>query len=83
MLQPANKSNRMMTHAGLWCAQAQAMSSTEDLLHRWQVVLTYHGGSPQLWRAHLQWQRAQYGSFAVSHIRTSYQNAIQVSQTRR
>ncbi len=58
--------------------QAQAMSSPEELQRRWQVVLSYHGGSAKLWREHLQWQRAQYASFAVPQLRASYQNAVQV-----
>ena len=59
-------------------AQAQAMSTPEELKRRWQVVLTYHGGSPQLWREYLRWQRAQYASFAVRHISQSDQSAVQV-----
>lgn len=42
------------------------------------MVLTYHGGSPQLWRQYLHWQRAQYASFAVHQISQSYQSAVQV-----
>ena len=62
----------------LLVVQAQAMSSPEELQRRWQVVLSYHGGSAKLWREHLQWQRAQYASFAVPQLRASYQNAVQV-----
>ena len=54
------------------------MSSPEDLQKRWQVVLTYHGASPKLWKEYLRWQRAQYGAFAVPQICSSYQNAVQV-----
>ena len=63
--------------------QAQAMSTPEELQRRWQVVLSYHGGSAKLWREHLQWQRAQYASFAVPQLRESYQNAVQVGPYRR
>ena len=62
----------------LLVVQAQAMSSPEELQRRWQVVLSYHGGSAKLWWEHLQWQRAQYASFTVSQLRASYQNAVQV-----
>jgi len=62
--------------------QAQAMSSPEELQRRWQVVLSYHGGSAKLWREHLQWQRAQYASFAVPQLHASYQNAVQVGSCR-
>ena len=55
------------------------MSSPEDLHRRWQVVLTYHGGSAKLWKEYLRWQRSQYGMFDVPKIRASYQNAVQVS----
>ena len=63
--------------------QAQAMSSPEEVQRRWQVVLSYHGGSAKLWREHLQWQRAQYASFAVPQLRASYQKAVQVGPYRR
>ena len=59
-------------------AQAQAMSSQDELKRRWQVVLTYHGGSPKLWRQYLLWQRAQYATFDVRQISQSYQSAVQV-----
>ena len=62
-------------HTWVW---AQAMSSPEDLQKRWQVLLTYHGASPNLWRQHLRWLRAQYGVFAEPQIPSSYQNAVQV-----
>ncbi|DBB14987.1 hypothetical protein WJX82_009217 [Trebouxia sp. C0006] len=62
---------------------AQAMSSPEELQRRWQVVLSYHGGSAKLWREHLQWQRAQYASFAVPQLRASYQNAVQALKQER
>lgn len=58
--------------------QAQAISTPDELKRRWQVVLTYHGGSPQLWRQYLHWQRAQYANFAVQQVTQSYQNAVQV-----
>ena len=58
--------------------QAQAMSTPDELKRRWQVVLTYHGGSPKLWRQYLLWQRAQYATFAVREISQSYQSAVQV-----
>lgn len=69
----------MFLTASRLAAQAEAMSTPEELKRRWQVVLTYHGGSPQLWRAYLRWQRAQYATFAVRHISQSYQNAVQVT----
>ena len=62
----------------MFCAQAQGMSTAEDLQGRWQGVLARHGGSPQLWREYLRWQRGQYGMFAVSRMHTSYQDAVQV-----
>ncbi|KAL3135501.1 hypothetical protein ABBQ38_005981 [Trebouxia sp. C0009 RCD-2024] len=62
---------------------AQAMSTPEELKRRWQVVLSYHGGSPQLWREYLHWQRAQYATFAVRHISQSYQNAVQALKQER
>ncbi|DBA66769.1 TPA: hypothetical protein ACH3X2_001915 [Trebouxia sp. C0005] len=62
---------------------AQAMSTPEELQRRWQVVLSYHGGSAKLWREHLQWQRAQYASFAVPQLRESYQNAVQALKQER
>ena len=55
------------------------MSSPEDLQRRWQVVLTYHGGSAKLWREFLHWQQAQYATFGVTQIRSTYQNAVQVT----
>ena len=55
------------------------MSSPEDLQRRWQVVLTYHGGSAKLWREFLRWQQAQYATFGVTQIRSTYQNAVQVT----
>ena len=62
-------------------AQAQAMSTADELKRRWQVVLTYHGGSSKLWREYLRWQRAQYATFAVRQISESYQSAVQVTTT--
>ncbi|DBB01993.1 TPA: hypothetical protein ACH3X1_000578 [Trebouxia sp. C0004] len=62
---------------------AQAMSSSEELQRRWQVVLSYHGGSAKLWQEHLQWQRAQYASFAVPQLRASYRNAVQALKQER
>ena len=54
------------------------MSTPDELKRRWQVVLTYHSGSPKLWRQYLLWQRAQYATFAVHQISQSYQSAVQV-----
>ena len=62
----------------LVAAQAQAMSSHDELERRWRVVLTYHGGSPKLWRQYLLWQRAQYATFDVRQVSQSYQSAVQV-----
>lgn len=59
--------------------QAQAMSSPDDLKRRWQVVLTYHGGSAKLWREYLHWHRAQYGTFTVRQVSQTHQSAVQVT----